>query len=87
MDDKASVYIVDALSKIEKKFCFKDKQLLSMKSRTVYKPTCSCGSTRIGVTYLVELKNMLLQKDLKSANTYFKALPIAWILKHYHEFR
>ena len=31
-------------------------------------------------SYVVELKNMLLQKNLKSVNTYFNILPIVWIL-------
>ena len=49
-DDKASLYIVDALSKIGENFRFKDKQPLLMKSGIVYKLTCSCGSTYIGQT-------------------------------------
>ena len=49
-DDKASLYIVDALSKIGENFHFKDKQPLLMKSGIVYKLTCSCGSTYIGQT-------------------------------------
>ena len=49
-DDKASVYIVDALSKIGENFRFKDKQSLLMKSGMVYKLTCSCGSTYISQT-------------------------------------
>ena len=47
-DDKASLYIVDALSKIGENFLFKDKQPLLMKSGIVYKLTCSCGSAYIG---------------------------------------
>ena len=84
-DDETSVYIVDALLKIGKNFHFKDKQPLLMKSGIVYKFTCSVDiliSVRLGITYLVELKKLLLQKNLKSVNTYFKILPIAWILKH-----
>ena len=49
-DDRASVYIVDALSKIGENFRLKDKQPLLMKSGIVYKLTCSCGSTYIGQT-------------------------------------
>ena len=49
-DDKVSLYIVDALSKIGENFRFKDKQPLLMKSGIVYKLTCSCGSTYIGQT-------------------------------------
>ena len=49
-DDKASLYIVDALSKIGKNFRFKDKQPFLMKSGIVYKLTCSCESTYIGQT-------------------------------------
>ena len=49
-DDKASLYIVDALSKIGENFRFKDKQPLLMKSGIVYKLTCLCGSTYIGQT-------------------------------------
>ena len=57
-DDKASVYIVNALSKIEENFCFKDKQPLLMKSRIVYKLTVHAHvnlhiSVRLGVTYLI----------------------------------
>ena len=48
--DKASLYIVDALSKIGENFRFKDKQPLLMKLGKVYKLTCSCGSTYIGQT-------------------------------------
>ena len=47
-DDKASLYIVVALSKIGESFRFKDKQPLLMKSGIVHKLTCSCGSTYIG---------------------------------------
>ena len=47
-DDRVSVYIVDALSKIGENFRFKDKQPLLMKSRIVYKLICSCRSTYIG---------------------------------------
>ena len=64
-DDKVSVYIVNALSKIEENFRFKDKQPLLMKSRIVYKLTCSCGSTYIGRTrrnLLSRIKEHLLQK-------------------------
>ena len=50
MDDKVSLYIVDALSKIGENSRFKDKQPLLMKSGIVYKLTCSCGSTYIGQT-------------------------------------
>ena len=49
-DDIASLYIVDALSKIGENFRFKDKQPLFMKSGILYKLTCSCGSTYIGQT-------------------------------------
>ena len=49
-DDKASVYIVAALSKIGDNFHFKDKQPLLMKSGIVSKLTCSCGSIYIGQT-------------------------------------
>ena len=49
-DDKASLYIVDALSKIGENFRFKNKQPLLMKSGIVYKLTCSCGSIYIGQT-------------------------------------
>ena len=49
MDDKASVCIVNALSK--KNFRFKDKQPLLMKSGIVYKLACSCGSTYISQTW------------------------------------
>ena len=47
-DDKVSVYIVDALSKIGENFRFKYKQPLLIKSGIVYKLTYSCGSTYIG---------------------------------------
>ena len=84
-DDKASVYVVDALLKIGENFRFKDKQPLLMKSGIVSKLTVHAHvdlliSVRLGVTCLVELKNMLIQKNLKSVNTYFKILSIAWIL-------
>ena len=49
-DDKASVYIVDALLKIGENFRCKNKQPLLMKSGIVYKLTCSCESTYIGQT-------------------------------------
>ena len=49
-NDKASLYIVDALSKIGENFRFKDKQTLLMKSGIVYKLTGSCCSTYIGQT-------------------------------------
>ena len=49
-DDKASLYIVDALLKIGENFRYKDKQPLLMKSGIVYKLTCSCGFTYIGQT-------------------------------------
>ena len=49
-DDKVSLYIVDALSKIGENFRFKDKQQLLMKAGIVYKLTCSCGSTYIDQT-------------------------------------
>ena len=81
-DDKASLYINDALSKIGENFRFKDKQPLLMKSGIVYKLTCSCGSTYIGQTrrnLLSRIKGHATSKK-KSVNTYFKILPIAWIL-------
>ena len=37
-------------------------------------------SIRLDTTYLVELKNTLLQKNLKSVNADFNILPIALIL-------
>ena len=49
-DDKASVYIVDALSEIGENFRFTDKQPLRMKLGIVYKLSCSYGSTYIGQT-------------------------------------
>ena len=49
-DDNASVYIVDAPSKIGEIFRFQDGQPILMKSGIVYKLTCSCGSTYIGQT-------------------------------------
>ena len=51
MDDKAPVYIVDALSNIGENFRFEDKQPILMKSGIVYKLTCLCGSTYIGQTW------------------------------------
>ena len=59
MDDKASVYIIDALSKIGENFHFKDKQPLLMKLGIIYKFTCSCGSTYIGQTRHNLLKHLL----------------------------
>ena len=50
MNDKALVYIADALSKIGENFHFKDEQPLLMKLGIVYKLTCSCESTYIGQT-------------------------------------
>ena len=49
-DDKASLYIVDALSKTKENFRLQDKQPLLMKSGIAYKLTCSCGFTYIGQT-------------------------------------
>ena len=77
-DGKASVYIVNALSKIGENFRFKDKQPLLMKSGIVYKLTCSYGSTYIGQTRYNLLSR--IKEHATSENTYFKILPIAWIL-------
>ena len=83
--DKASLYIVDALSKIGENFHFKNKQPLLMKSGIVYKLTCSCGSTYIGQTkpnLLSRIKEHATSEksEVLAVNTYFKILPIAWIL-------
>ena len=49
-DDKASDYIVDALSKITENFPFKHKQSLPMKSGMVKNLLAHVGSTYIGQT-------------------------------------
>ena len=63
-DDKASVYIIDALSRILENFRFKDKQPLLMKSGISYYANLHAHVdllilVRLGVTYLVGIKNML----------------------------
>ena len=74
-------FMLSLLFTIGETFHFKDRKPLFLGSGIVYKLTYSCGySVRLGVTYIIELKNMLLQKNPKSVNTCFNILPIKLIL-------
>ena len=77
-DDRSSVYIVDTLVDW-RKFLLQGQTttINNIRNSThLHAPADLLISVRLGVIYLVELKNMPLQKDLKFVNTCLTSYPL-----------